>query len=280
MQELTSENTLLRESLLSFSSSLSQAWAAGGVRQKPGEVLILRLKFGGTWVGDWPDGCRRVINWLGEASSMVSGKGPFVGIFRWWFLRLDADDDFVGAKELFCKDFCFHRNVTTWWQIVTKERSQMPHVDIFWQIAVWNILNKRWKRYTSLTWWFKYLMDGCCDGFALTLLFAERCIFVPPVRYRIFYMNVNEHEDPNKHIRIACFVIWSTSYLQHSFLEDLGGIECWNFWRTVCFNDVVPRVFLPFAFQAIKNWRAFWPPSLPTQSVPCPWLSRLSAMNH
>lgn len=105
MQELTSENTLLRESLLSFSSSLSQAWAAGGVRQKPGEVLILRLKFGGTWVGDWPDGCRRVINWLGEASSMVSGKGPFVGIFRWWFLRLDADDDFVGAKELFCKDF-------------------------------------------------------------------------------------------------------------------------------------------------------------------------------
>lgn len=75
MQELTSENTLLRESLLSFSSSLSQAWAAGGVRQKPGEVLVFRLKFGGTRVGDWPDGCRGVINWLWQASSMVSGKG-------------------------------------------------------------------------------------------------------------------------------------------------------------------------------------------------------------
>lgn len=52
MQELTSENTLLRESLLSFSSSLSQAWAAGGGSAKAWGGVGFRLKFGGTRVGD------------------------------------------------------------------------------------------------------------------------------------------------------------------------------------------------------------------------------------
>ena len=193
----------------------------------------------------------------------------------WWW--------FCWSQRTFLQGFFFHRNVTTWWQLVTKERSQMSHVvltsfdrlpsEIFWTSAGNGI--QAWHDGLN-TWWMVVAMALRSRSCLPSDVFSSLQFVIESFTW----MNINEHEDPDKHIRIACFVIWSTSYLQHSFLEDLGGIECWNFWRTVCFNDVVPRVFLPFAFQAIKNWRAFWPPSLPTQSVPCPWLSRLGAMNH